>query len=126
VARDADGLPGIHLLDLDDLQRRCCPGAGTASESLAGAHRIIEEELQRLELSLQHQKVTPQLAELHRLGSELAQQEAAWALNQLESLSETEREVVREMADRLVRRVLYPVSRNLREHARRQSMSQSD
>ena len=54
------------------------------------------------------------LAELHRLGVELAEQEAAWALAQLESLSDGQREIVRQMADRLVRRVLYPVSRNLR------------
>jgi len=30
-------------------------------------------------------------------------------------LSDAERQVVKEMADRLVRRVLYPVSRSLRE-----------
>ena len=57
----------------------------------------------------------PRLAELHRLGAQVAEQEAAWALAQLEALSEAERRVVREMADRLVRRVLYPVSRSLRE-----------
>jgi glutamyl-tRNA reductase len=45
----------------------------------------------------------------------MAEQESAWALAQLESLSEPEREIVRQMAERLVRRVLYPVSRNLRE-----------
>jgi glutamyl-tRNA reductase len=59
--------------------------------------------------------VAPQLAELHRIGVELAEQESSWALAQLETLSESQREVVRQMADRLVRRVLYPVSRNLRQ-----------
>jgi glutamyl-tRNA reductase len=55
------------------------------------------------------------LAELHRLGEQVAEQEAAWALARLEALSEGERRVVKEMADRLVRRVLYPVSRSLRD-----------
>jgi hypothetical protein len=45
----------------------------------------------------------------------VAEQEAAWALAQLEDLSEPQRLVVREMANRLVRRVLYPVSRSIRE-----------
>ena len=48
------------------------------------------------------------------MGVQIAEQESAWALAQLESLSDGQREIVRQMADRLVRRVLYPVSRNLR------------
>ena len=84
------------------------PGAGRYRR------RVIDDELMRLGLSLRGKLVAPKLAELHRLGVELAEQESAWALGRLRSLSETDREVVRQMADRLVRRVLYPVSRNLR------------
>jgi glutamyl-tRNA reductase len=109
-------LDGLKLLDLDDLQRLSCPGADMAAAKLEEAERVIDDELARLGLSLRGRTVAPQLAELHRIGVELAEQESAWALAQLEQLSESEREVVRQMADRLVRRVLYPVSRNLREH----------
>jgi glutamyl-tRNA reductase len=104
----------VRLYDLDDLQRLCCPAAGAATEALAEAERVIEDELLRLSLTLRGRVVAPQLAELHRLGIELAEQESAWALEQLETLSESQREIVRQMADRLVRRVLYPVSRTLR------------
>jgi glutamyl-tRNA reductase len=110
----ARGVPGIQLFDLDDLQRLCCPAAASASAALDDAHQVIEEELVRLGDGLRGKAVAGKLAELHRLGVELAEQESAWALARLESLSETDREVVRQMADRLVRRVLYPVSRNLR------------
>ena len=110
----ARGIPGVHLFDLDDLQRLCCPGAGVASAALDDAHQVIEQELVRLGLSLRGKAVAGKLAELHRLGVEMAEQESAWALARLGSLSETDRDVVRQMADRLVRRVLYPVSRNLR------------
>ena len=108
------GIPGIALYDLDDLQRLCCPGAGLASAALDDAHQVIEDELARLGLSLRGKTVGGTLAELHRQGAELAEQESAWALDRLRTLSETDREVVRQMADRLVRRVLYPVSRKLR------------
>jgi glutamyl-tRNA reductase len=107
-------IPGIHLFDLDDLQRLCCPTAGAASAALDDAHQVIEDELVRLGLSLRGKALAGKLAELHRLGVELAEQESARALARLESLSEADREVVRQMAGRLVRRVLYPVSRNLR------------
>jgi glutamyl-tRNA reductase len=121
VPRNVDpasrGVPGIELLDLDDLQRLCCPAAAAGSAALAEAEGVIEDELMRLRLSLRGRVAGPQLAELHRRSQEVAEQESAWALAQLESLSETERDIVRQMADRLVRRVLYPVSRNLREEA---------
>jgi glutamyl-tRNA reductase len=110
----ARGTPGVQLFDLDDLQRLCCPAAGAASAALDDAHQVIDDELVRLGLSLRGKVVAGKLAELHRLGVEVAEQESARALARLGSLSETDREVVRQMADRLVRRVLYPVSRNLR------------
>lgn len=110
----ARGTPGVHLFDLDDLQRLCCPAAGSPSAALAEAERVIDSELARLGLSLRGKVVAPQLAELHRLGVELAEEESAWALARLASLTDGDREIVRQMADRLVRRVLYPVSRNLR------------
>jgi glutamyl-tRNA reductase len=105
---------GIDLFDLDDLQRLCCPAAGTVSVALAEAERVIEDEIVRLGSNLRGRVAAPHLAELHRLGQQMAEQESAWALDQLEALSDAERDVVREMADRLVRRVLYPVSRSLR------------
>jgi len=104
----------VQLFDLDDLQRLYCPAVGTAPPALADAERVIDDELARLGLSLRGRVVAPKLAELHRMGVQMAEQESAWALAQLESLSDGQREIVRQMADRLVRRVLYPVSRSLR------------
>jgi len=97
------------------LQRLRCPAAETASAALSEAERILNEEIARLEQNLRARAAAPRLAELHRIGAEMAEQEAGWALSQLAALSDREREVVREMADRLVRRVLYPASRSLRE-----------
>ncbi|MBA3258851.1 MAG: glutamyl-tRNA reductase [Gemmatimonadales bacterium] len=114
VEPSARKLPGVRLFNLDDLQQLRCPAAGQPSIAVAEAERILAEELARLEESLRARAAAPQLAELHRLGSELAREEADRALASLDRLSDLERQVVREMAERLVRRVLYPVSRNLR------------
>jgi glutamyl-tRNA reductase len=114
VQPEARALPRIRLLDLDDLQRLCCPAAGTPAAALDDAERVLDEELARLDQRLRGHWEAPRLAELHRLGALVAEQEAAKALSQLSELSEAERLVVKEMADRLVRRVLYPVSRSLR------------
>jgi glutamyl-tRNA reductase len=114
VEPSARSIPELQLLDLDDLQRLCCPASATASVALAEAERVIEDEITRLGRTLQGRVVAPQLAELHRLGLEMAEQESTRALARLEALSDKEREIVREMADRLVKRVLYPLSRSLR------------
>jgi glutamyl-tRNA reductase len=116
VEPSARHIPGVHLFDLDDLERTCCPAAGRPSAALEEAERVLDNELARLGMSLQGKLVAPKLAELHRLGVEMAEQESAWALARLESLSDDDREIVRQMADRLVRRVLYPVSRNIRSN----------
>jgi glutamyl-tRNA reductase len=117
VEPNARNIPGVQLFDLDDLERSCCPAAGRPSAALKEAQQVLDAELERLGLSLRGKLVAPKLAELHRLGVEMAEQESAWALARLESLSDQDREIVRQMADRLVRRVLYPVSRNLRSES---------
>ena len=115
VEPEARRIPGIELFDLDDLQRLCCPAAGAPSAALREAQRLVDEEIARLDLTLRSRAAAPHLAELHRHGAKVAEQEAAWALEQLGDLSERDQRVVREMAERLVRRVLYPVSRSVRE-----------
>jgi glutamyl-tRNA reductase len=115
IQPEARAVPGVQLFDLDDLQRLCCPAAGAPAAALREAERLLEGEIVRLEQNLRGRAAAPRLAELHRHGSEVAEQEAARALAQLDGLSEREQRVVREMAERLVRRVLYPVSRSVRE-----------
>ena len=108
-------LAKVQLFDLDDLQKLCCPAAGEPSIAVAEAEGIIQEEVKRLEASIRERAAAPGLAELHRLGQRLAREEADRTLADLDRLSDEESQVVRDMAERLVRRVLYPVSRKLRE-----------
>ncbi len=114
VEPSARSLSRIRLFDLDDLQELRCPAADQPSIAVAEAERILSEELGRLETSLRARAAAPRLAELHRLGAELAREEAERALASLDRLTDGERQIVREMAERLVRRVLFPVSRSLR------------
>lgn len=115
VEPEARTLAGVRLFDLDDLQRLCCPAAAAPEAAFQDAERLVDEELARLQHQLRGLAAAPRLAELHRHGAQVAEQEAARALAQLDDLTEQQRLVVREMAERLVRRVLYPVSRSIRE-----------
>ncbi len=121
IAPDAAELAGVTLVDLDGLQAQFCPVGdgrectGLAAATLAQAELIVEEELARLSATLRARTVGPRLAELHRLGAQLAEEEVARALEALDGLSPEDRQVVRTMAERLVRRVMYPLSQAVRE-----------
>jgi glutamyl-tRNA reductase len=115
VEPSARSVPGIRLFDLDDLQRLRCPVEGFASPAIDHARNVLDQELERLDTALRARAAAPRLADLHRMAARLAEEEAEVALAQLGDLNDREQRVVREMAERLVRRVLYPVSRTVRE-----------
>ncbi len=112
AARD---VAGVRLFDLDDLRLLHCPAVGPAAPELDEIARLLDRELARYTRSLQRRAAAPELAELHRLGSALAREEAERALAELGAMPEEQAVVVRRMAERLARRLLYPASRTLRE-----------
>ena len=115
VEPSARAVPGVRLYDLDDLQQLRCPASGFATPAIVDAERLLQLEIERLLRALEAREAAPRLAELHRAAARLAEEESERALGELGDLSEGERRVVRAMAERLVRRVLYPVSRALRD-----------
>jgi glutamyl-tRNA reductase len=104
-------LRGVHLFDLDDLRLQYCPAVGPAAQALDDARRLLDHEIARFERTLRRRAAAPALAELHRLGAVLAREEAERALAELGLVSEEKSTVVRRMAERLARRLLYPASR---------------
>jgi glutamyl-tRNA reductase len=114
VDPSARALPGLRLFDLDDLQRLRCPVDGFATPAIDHARALLDQEVSRLDTALRARAAAPRLAELHRVAARLAEEEADAALAELGDLGEREQRVVRAMAERLVRRVLYPVSRSVR------------
>jgi glutamyl-tRNA reductase len=112
AARD---VAGVRLFDLDDLRLQHCPAVGPADPALGEVVRVLDRELARFDRALRRRAAAPELAELHRLGAALAREEAERALAELGGMSEEKRAMVRQMADRLARRLLYPASRTLGE-----------
>jgi glutamyl-tRNA reductase len=112
LARD---IPGVRLFYLDDLRLEHCPAVSGVAPSIEEAEALIHDAISRFGRTLRVRAAAPHLAELHSLGERLAVEEAERALAELEALSPEQREVVRRMASRLVRRLLYPASRKIRE-----------
>jgi glutamyl-tRNA reductase len=115
VAPAARDVPGVRLFDLDDLRLQHCPATVGSSAALEQAEALVQGELGQFRKTLRSRAVAPYLAELHRLGERLAGEEADRILAELGPLSEEQQDLVRQMAERLVRRLLYPASRKMRE-----------
>jgi glutamyl-tRNA reductase len=107
-------VPGIRLFDLDDLRLQHCPAASGASPALEEAEAVVRAEVSGFRKMLRERAAAPHLAELHRLGERIAQEESDRTLGELGPLSEEQQHRVRQMAERLVRRVLYPASQTIR------------
>ena len=114
VEPTARALAKVKLLDLDDLHRGFCPAAGHPSIAVAEAERIIEDELARLEASLRARAAAPRLAQLHRLGVQLAREEADRSLARLDHLSDGSARSFGTWGSDWCGRMLYPVSREFR------------
>ncbi len=96
-------LPGIALWDVDALVGT--PGAARdAEEAEAEAARWAE----RYERWLANRPVVPMIAQLRAGAERVRERELARALARLEGLDEREQAVVRELATRLVNKLLHP------------------
>ena len=111
VPRDFDpatrSLPGVHLYDIDDLQRVVEQNrSGREAEALrAGA--VVEEELQRFARWLDSLEVVPTIAALRKLATSIAEQTLADNQNKWQSLSDSDRERVELITTAIINKFLH-------------------
>ena len=115
VEPSARAVPGVRLFDLDDLQQLRCPAGGFArppSRTPSGCSRRRSSGCSAPWKRAGRPRAWPSCT---GSGASWPRRSRRGRSDELGDLSERERQVVREMAERLVRRVLYPVSRALRD-----------
>ncbi len=105
-------LAGVELLDLDDLRLEGCE---PRAELLQQAWQILDAELDHLGDLLKARSRAPRLAALHQEGARIASEEAERVLRELDQLDPSGEALVRQLAERVAKRVLFPASRLIRE-----------
>jgi glutamyl-tRNA reductase len=110
----AGELPGVTLLDLDDVDRRLDANHGRRRLHCAAAATIVAQEEARFEAWLAGYGSAPVVAQLHEhaeaiVASVLSENDARW-----EDLTDADRERVAIMARTIVRRLLHEPTRRLR------------
>lgn len=118
MPRDVDpaaaGVPGVTLLDLDDVDRRLDANHDERRQHSTEAAAIVAREESRFQTWLAGYGAAPVVAQLHEhaeaiVASVLRENDARW-----EDLCEADRERVAIMARTIVRRLLHEPTRRLR------------
>ena len=111
VPRDIDptvrDLPGITLIDMDDLQREVARNLGAREAEAVHVRGIIEQEVERFSDWLASLDVVPTIAALRERGEEIVQRVLRENEPRWESLTEADRERVELLARTVIGRMLH-------------------
>jgi glutamyl-tRNA reductase len=121
VPRDIDpavrGVPGVVLVDLDDVERRAARNRAARAGEAGRARAILAGEVERFERWRAERAVAPAVAALHGRGDAVVQELLARNAPHWESLSPADRERVEQLARAVVRRLLHEPTLRLRRAA---------
>jgi glutamyl-tRNA reductase len=121
VPRDIEpevrSMDGVHLRDIDDLQRVVERNLSGREADARRAEALLERELERFERWLGTLDVVPTIAALHGRGEAIARQVLAENSSRWDSLSDSDRARLELMAGTIVRRLLHTPTMRLKASA---------
>lgn len=112
-------MAGLRLFDIDDLQAIVADHQLLRREEIAPVERIVEEELaSHLEWE-RSRRAAPVITALRQQAEAVAQAEVERALRRAPELDEREQDIMREMAHRIVAKLLHAPTVSLKARAAR-------
>ena len=121
MPRDVDpaarALPGLHLIDLEDLRAHTERGLHQRRQAVSEANRVVELAVQRYEAERCGRTADPVVAALRRRGEALRQAEWDRQASRLDGLSERDRAVVEAMTRSLLAKLLHEPTMQLKSSA---------
>ena len=117
IAPATNPTPAIRLHDIDDLQAVVAHHRILREAEVAQVEEIIDFEALKYVNWLRSRRIVPVLTELRGHADSIAETELEHALNRLPDLDEHERDVVAQMAQRIVNKLLHMPTVNLKWRA---------
>jgi glutamyl-tRNA reductase len=121
VPRDVDpaaaDLPGVTLLDMDDLRRFAEAGLAERRREVASVHRIIEEEVDRFRAVSTAREVAPLISALHAHGDSVRQAELDRLRARLGDLDDRQLEAIEAITHGIVAKLLHEPTIALKDAA---------
>ncbi|CAN5682038.1 glutamyl-tRNA reductase [soil metagenome] len=121
VPRDVDpavgDLPGVTLLDMDDLREFADRGVRERRREVAAVEAIVADELERFRSSRSAREVAPLITALHDQAEALRQSELTRFRTRLDDLDPRQREAVEALTRGLLAKVLHEPNVRLKDAA---------
>jgi glutamyl-tRNA reductase len=112
-------LTGLRLYDIDDLQVIVADRQQSQREDIAWVERIVDEELASHLAWERSRRAAPVITALRQQAESVAQAEVERALRRAPELEEREQEIMRELAHRIVAKLLHAPTVTLKARAAR-------
>ena len=123
VPRDVDpnvrGLPGVQVLDLDDLERECALDVTARRAELERAERLAAEEAERIAAWLRSRAVGPAIVELRGFAEGIRAAELRRSSTRLKELTADQAAAVEALTAGIVNKLLHGPTVALRQAATR-------
>lgn len=110
-------LPGVTVINIDQLQINLDNALEARQADLPAAKRIIKEEMAYLEAELNALTVTPTIKALRQKAEKIRQSELQRTLRYLKDTDEETRQHVAHLSQALVKKLLHDPTRHLRSQA---------
>lgn len=121
VPRDVDPsvreLPGVTLLDINDLRRFAQAGIDRRANEVAAVHGIVSDEVDRFTTVASARSAAPLIGALHQRAEQLRQTELARHASKLDGLDPQQRDAVDALTRGLLAKVLHQPSVVLKAQA---------
>jgi glutamyl-tRNA reductase len=117
VARNTAAVPGVTLLDLDDLRDWADRGLALRAAEADRVRAIVGEELDRFVVEVTARQAAPLVAQLHDHAENVRSGELARFASRLAALDDAERDAVDALTRAIVAKLLHSPSVRLRHGA---------
>ena len=123
IAEDADDLPGIRVIRIDDVLSTRNEGIERRKQAVPAVKEIITAERKHLREQIRIEQIDATVGDLYARAHNLRKEELETAQERLaqtdEELSETQRQVLADFSESLINKVLHPKAAAIREAAAR-------
>jgi glutamyl-tRNA reductase len=116
LPRDVDprigSIPGVHLVNIDDLEELVILHDPLAASVRSAAEHIVQQELDRYTEWLQARRVAPVIQALHAQAQTICDHQVSLTLRRMGSISREQEEQLRKMAAAIASHLLHePIAR---------------
>ena len=117
VAADVVALPGVTVLNLDDLRDWAARGVAHRQAEADHVRSIVSEEVERFTIEATARQAAPLVAQLHEKAEAVRQAEIERFGNRLAALPAAQRDTVEALTKGIVAKLLHQVSVRLKDDA---------